>query len=101
MERLKPSEKINRKQKGANIATLHDSKDQLPKLAKPETAGRVHLADLEPPAVDMLEIDPNFSNHKLSILPGNKPVAQKLRRMNPKKASEVRKQVQNLPKAHG
>ncbi|MED6139317.1 hypothetical protein PIB30_082674 [Stylosanthes scabra] len=32
-----------------HIATLQDSKDQLPKLTKPETASRIHLADLKPP----------------------------------------------------
>ncbi|MED6143909.1 hypothetical protein PIB30_010266 [Stylosanthes scabra] len=38
-----------------HIATLHDSKNQLPKLAKPKTAGRVHLADLEPPGRKITE----------------------------------------------
>ncbi|MED6117894.1 hypothetical protein PIB30_114284, partial [Stylosanthes scabra] len=36
-------------------------------------------------------IDPNFSSHKLSILPGSKPVAQRLRRMSPEKMEEVKK----------
>ncbi|MED6223759.1 hypothetical protein PIB30_077214, partial [Stylosanthes scabra] len=38
--------------KKCHIATRHDSKDQLPKL---EMAGRVHLADLEPPGRRMPE----------------------------------------------
>ncbi|MED6105939.1 hypothetical protein PIB30_000063 [Stylosanthes scabra] len=40
---------------------------------------------------DMPEIDPNFSGHKLSILHGSKPVAQKLRRMSLEKVSEIKK----------
>ncbi|MED6170658.1 hypothetical protein PIB30_033131 [Stylosanthes scabra] len=38
--------------KKCHIATRHDFKDQLPKL---EMAGRVHLADLEPPDRKMPE----------------------------------------------
>ncbi|MED6154349.1 hypothetical protein PIB30_111581, partial [Stylosanthes scabra] len=30
-------------------ATLHSSKEQLPRPAKPDTAAKVHLVDLEPP----------------------------------------------------
>ncbi|MED6126210.1 hypothetical protein PIB30_076113, partial [Stylosanthes scabra] len=44
-------------------------------------------------------IDPNFSNHKLSVLLGSRPIAQRLRRMSPEKIAEVKKQVQNLLEA--
>ncbi|MED6151528.1 hypothetical protein PIB30_083378 [Stylosanthes scabra] len=35
----------------------------------------------------------NFSSHKLSIIYGSKPVAQKLQRMSPEKVVEIKKQV--------
>ncbi|MED6125780.1 hypothetical protein PIB30_071942 [Stylosanthes scabra] len=45
-------EKARSEAKKCHIATRHDSKDQLP---KPEMAGRIYLADLEPPGRKMPE----------------------------------------------
>ncbi|MED6151006.1 hypothetical protein PIB30_078124 [Stylosanthes scabra] len=78
-------------------ATLHISKEQMPKLEKPETTEKWLLKMQEQPkpegdlekvqagqgpkqtAADMPRIDPNFFSYKLSIIHGSKPVAQKLR----------------------
>ncbi|MED6120468.1 hypothetical protein PIB30_021137 [Stylosanthes scabra] len=72
-------------------ATLHISKEQIPKLEKPKTSEKCLLVDLEPPEKKMQErpkpkaisskskSEKDPTNHKLSIIHGSKPVAQKLR----------------------
>ncbi|MED6136042.1 hypothetical protein PIB30_052304 [Stylosanthes scabra] len=37
------------KAKRCHSATLHNSKEQLPRSANPDTVGKIHLVDLEPP----------------------------------------------------
>ncbi|MED6191845.1 hypothetical protein PIB30_004505 [Stylosanthes scabra] len=92
--------------KKGHIATRHDSKDQLPKL---EMAGRVHLADLEPPGRRMPEETqpprklkkstqrrnsrhardrPKFLQPQAVCHLGSKPVTQKLKAYEPEKASQ-------------
>jgi len=47
-------------------------------------------------SADMPDIDPNVACHRLSILPGYKPVVQKLQRMGPKRQQAINEKVQEL-----